>query len=234
MHLDVGDSHTCDVLLRVLRSDFPVAVLQLPAVFALIAPPTTAGVEALNRAKNRLSGKYYGSAIGDLSPFAAMALQYHLPDYFTNDIQNMKVMEGAFIRMKVTDEVNDTACVTNGTHQGLLLPDGRERMLFRAIEEEFALNAPNPLFGGAYYSAPICTSANVSGDPLGSILDADRALHFASERNIPLVISNASLNSPESGSYPIFAFEGNTARVMRQGPAHERIVRSLPTTITVC
>lgn len=233
LQLDSTDAQACDELLRVMRSDFPVAMLQLPAVFALIAPPTEAGVQALNKAKNRIVGKYYGSAIGELSAFVSMALQQHVPDDFRNDLQSMRVMEGAFIRLKVTNGMDDTACVTNGTHQGLLLSEGPERKLFRAIEEAFALNAPNALFTGGSYYAPICTSANVSGDPLGSIVDMERALRFADERNISLVISNSAEKSYESGSYPIFSFDRNTVSVMRRGPRQERILRALPTTIVV-
>jgi tRNA A37 threonylcarbamoyladenosine synthetase subunit TsaC/SUA5/YrdC len=234
LHLDMCNAATVDELLRVMHSDFPVAVVQLPAVFALIAPSTPAGVAALNKAKNRLSGKHYGSAIGDLSAFAAMSQQENLPDDFRENMHGMQVLEGAFIRLRVADSRAETVAVSMGTHQGLLLPEGMERTLFRAIEQAFVADGPNEVYAGARYYAPLCTSANLSGDPFGSIVDLERAHAFVNERNIPLFISNKSAHSEETGSYPIFSFEKNTVTIMRSGPNQERILRALPSSITVC
>lgn len=231
---DIRDASAMDELLRVMHSSYPVAMVQLPSVFALIAPSTALGVNALNRAKQRLPGKYYGSAIGDLNAFLSLADQDTLPEAFRMNAASVAVMEGAFIRCRVTDAAVETATITAGTHQGLLLPVGPERALFKAIEQAFRKNSPNELFAGASYYAPICTSANFSGDPLGSIVDMQRARAFAQASGIPLFINNDNAQGDETGSYPIFAFEGNSVRVMRNGPAQERILRALPSSITVC
>jgi tRNA A37 threonylcarbamoyladenosine synthetase subunit TsaC/SUA5/YrdC len=233
LHLDIHDARAHDALVHVMHSQFPVAMLQLPSVFALIAPASAPGVNALNHAKQRLPGKHYGSAIGELSEFVALAEKDALPDVFRDDSRALAVMEGAFIRMRVANPIHETSAISAGTHQGLLLSEGPERSLFKAVERSFRKDAPNELFAGAKYYAPICTSANMSGDSLGSIVDLNRALSFALDTDIPLVISNENVRSVETGSYPIFAFEGNTVRAIRQGPAQERILRSLPSTITV-
>jgi hypothetical protein len=230
------DLHHPDVLsecMRVLHSDFPVLMLQLPSVFALVAPSTDAGVHALNVSKNRLSGKQYGSAIGDSNRFLDMAIRSSLPEAFANNPEAIHCMEGAFIRLKIADIQTESASVTKGTHQGLLLSEGKERELFRGIELAFTAEYPNPIFGGAHYYAPICTSANISGDPNGSIVDLERAVAFAQDREIQLLIINSNVHAEETGSYPIFEFDGNTVRVTRHGPNQERILRSLPSTMVV-
>jgi tRNA A37 threonylcarbamoyladenosine synthetase subunit TsaC/SUA5/YrdC len=233
VHLDILHAEASAELLRVMHSEFPVAMLQLPAVFALIAPSNAAGVEALNTAKRRLSGKHYGSAIGGLREFLAMADPDYLPEIFQKDEASLCALEGSFIRLSVGEAAIETPTITGGTHQGLLLAEGPERALFKAIERSFQHSEPNEVFAGARYYAPICTSANLSGDPLGSITDMHRAIEFMGDCNIPLLLSNDAGSALETGSYPIFAFERNTVRVMRQGPAQERILRALPSTITV-
>jgi hypothetical protein len=233
LQLDISQEDAQTELLRVMHSVNPVAIVQLPSVFALIAPSTFKGVEALNRAKSRLPGKHYGSAIGNVNHFIRMATRHLLPDFLAEEADAARLLEGAFIRLKISESGTESPAVTNGTHQGLLLSQGPERNLFIAIENAFIKDHSNPVFAGAHYHAPICTSANISGDALGSIVDLDRALQFGRERSIPLLISNSQFVSQQSGSYPIFAFDHNKVRITRQGPNQERILCSLPSTITV-
>lgn len=233
VHLDIHHAEAQSALMRVMHSDYPVAVVQFPAVFALLAPSTPLGVEALNDSKQRLNGKHYGSAIGSLKDFAALADKAYLPSAFHSDIDSMRALEGAFIRLKVTQPDFGSAAVTRGTHQGLLLPEGPHRKLFCMIEQEFQMQSGNPLFDGARYFAPLCTSANISGDTAGSILDFERAMAFAEQRNLQLLITSSNTAAQESGSYPIFAFEQNTVRIMRHGPSQERILHALPSSITL-
>jgi hypothetical protein len=162
-----------------------------------------------------------------------MATRHLLPDFLAEEADAARLLEGAFIRLKISESGTESPAVTNGTHQGLLLSQGPERNLFIAIENAFIKDHSNPVFAGAHYHAPICTSANISGDALGSIVDLDRALQFGRERSIPLLISNSQFVSQQSGSYPIFAFDHNKVRITRQGPNQERILCSLPSTITV-
>jgi hypothetical protein len=229
--LDIHDSATHAHVLRVMKSDFPVALVQFPAVFALVAPSTELGVQALNRAKQRLDGKYYGSAIGSLEAFANLALVNALPTEFRSDVNAMRGLEGAFIRLDVSPSTTESAVVAKGTHQGLLLPDGPHTELFRFIENTFHSASGNSLFAGAHYFAPLCTSANLSGDAAGSIVDLNRALSFAYNRDIELLITCNQLQKQEVGSYPIFAFRGNTYRIEREGPAKKRILQAIPKSI---
>ena len=233
VHLDIHHAEAQSAVMRVMLSDYPVAVVQFPAVFALLAPSTPLGVEALNDSKQRLNGKHYGSAIGSLEDFATLADKAYLPSAFHTDTDAMRALEGAFIRLKVTQPDFGSAAITRGTHQGLLLPEGPHRNLFRMIEQEFQMQSGNPLFDGARYFAPLCTSANISGDTAGSILDFARAMAFAEQRNLPLLITSSNTAAHESGSYPIFAFDHDTVRIMRHGPSQERILHALPSSITL-
>ena len=116
--------------------------------------------------------------------------------------------------------------VRDGTHQGVLL-DGPHRALFAAIEEGLA-DTPDPdLFAGHAYTAPLCTSCNMSGDPLGSITDWERARRFAMERDVPLVIRGETA-AGAAGSYPIFAIERTRVTIQREGPRMTEIMAALP------
>ena len=228
----ISDPRLNNHVQQVLHGENPVFMLQLPSVYALVAPPTQDGVEALHRAKHRLPGKLYGSAIGNLHNFLTLAIPDMLPTHFHDYPNNAVCMEGAFMRLVVDYSEINSPCVFEGTHQGLLLPEGPIRQLFRFIEIEFQEHYSEALFPGKQYTAPICTSANISGDPLGSIVDEDRALRFATEQEISLVVM-CNEEQEEKGSYPIFYFRGNRVSIERKGPGWERMLQSMPTNIEI-
>ena len=228
----VSDNDVSDKVLNVLNGDFPVFMLQLPSVYALVAPSTKVGVDALNVAKCRLPGKLYGSAIGDLTRFLTLAMPNMLPDIFHANTEAARCMEGSFLRLVVDHSKVQTSTIEGGTHQGLLLPEGHIRELFRAIECAFWKKSSSELFPGKSYTAPLCTSANISGDPLGSIVTEDRALRFAEEQGISLLVRSYE-TSAEKGSYPIFYFQGNQATIERQGPRVRDICAAIPNSITI-
>jgi tRNA A37 threonylcarbamoyladenosine synthetase subunit TsaC/SUA5/YrdC len=226
MTLTLDDPRALTAALEVFDSSDPVFMLQLPAVYALVAPPLARGVEALHRAKDRLPGKHYGSAIGRSEAFWSMALPGSYPEAFAAP-SSLDLLTGAFVRVTVCATSVDTSAVRQGTHQGLLL-DGPVRELFVALEAASLPKAEPALMGGHRYGAPLCTSANVSGDPLGSITDWDRARAFAADRGIALVIRAPAEQGP-AGSYPIFALERERISIARHGPGEEAIRSRLPT-----
>jgi hypothetical protein len=83
------------------------------------------------------------------------------------------------------------------------------------------------LFGLRPYSAAICSSANYSGDPAGSIVEESRALAFARERGVSLVVR---CEPPQGavGSYPILWLRRDRITVERLGPGLEAILARLP------
>lgn len=200
-------------------------VVQLPTVFVLLAAPTRRGAQQLDDCKTRLAGKNYGTAIGSLELFLAQADASHLPAEFNAPAQFAR-MAGTFIRVRFRSGDFQSSTIRDGTHQGLLL-DGPHRELFRRIEAQFVGGPPDPLWGHHNYTAPLCTSCNVSGDPGGSIVDIDPALAFAADRGVRLVVTGPAA-AAELGSYPIFGYDRDRVRVHREGPGLEEFKRRVP------
>lgn len=219
------DPGTCDRVLEVLLGPRPVVLLQLPAVQSLLAPATPAGIAALDETKHRLPGKTYGSAIGASHRFHALGCPGTLPAVLAT-ASALDLLAGAFVRIRVAAPGIATGAMRDGTHQGLLLPDGPHRALFQAVEAAFASRGAPALFAGQAYTAPLCTSANLSGDPLGSIVDDARARDFGRARGLALWVRS---RAPEAGrgSYPIVAVDGERMTLAREGPGGAAILARL-------
>jgi tRNA A37 threonylcarbamoyladenosine synthetase subunit TsaC/SUA5/YrdC len=221
--MHISDPDTVNAVIDTLQHD--VVMVQMPTVFVLLAPPNSDGVERLNRTKIRLPNKNYGTALGDLESFYAMALPGTLPPEL-DSIEGLNVLSGAFIRITVAPENFNSAMVRNGTAQGLLL-EGPHRELFKAVEASFAPVVEPNMLRGHRFAAPLCTSANISGHPDGSIVAWEQAYAFGLERNIPLVVRC----EPEEGlvgSYPIFWLQRDHVRIERNGPRLEELKAALP------
>lgn len=229
--LSIHDSQTIPAALEVLHSKEAVIMLQMPAVYVLLAPATQKGIQSLNQTKLRLPQKNYGTAIGDIQKFHALAKPGALPHELQR-AEDLNCLTGAFIRFAVGRSNFNSAAVRSGTHQGVLVEAGPHRDLFKAIEQSFAHQADPSLFCGHDFTAPLCTSANLSGDSLGSITDWERAEYFARQRRLSLVIRCEAAQG-ENGSYPIFYFQGNQATIERHGPGEEEIMRRLPESLFV-
>ncbi|AEE52924.1 hypothetical protein [Haliscomenobacter hydrossis] len=223
--ISILDQEAIPAALEALHSKEGVLLLQMPAVFVLLAPATPKGVESLNQTKLRLPQKNYGTAIGDIQKFHALASPGSLPHELKR-AEDLNRLTGAFIRFAIGRSSFNSAAVRAGTHQGVLV-DGPHRDLFKAVEQSFAQQADPALFCGHTFSAPLCTSANLSGDSLGSITDWDRAYRFARQRHLSLVI-RCEAAPGENGSYPIFYFKDDQATIERHGPGEEAIMRRLP------
>jgi hypothetical protein len=197
----------------------------MPSVFVLLAAPTTRGATQLDDSKTRLAGKNYGTAIGSLELFLAQADASQLPADFSSPA-DLSRMTGTFIRVRFRSGDFQSATVRDGTHQGVLL-DGIHRELFKRIEASFLGAAPDAMWGHRNYSAPLCTSCNVSGDPDGSIVAIDKALAFARTRGVKLLITCPHTAS-ELGSYPIFGYERDTVTIHRSGPCLDEFKQKIP------
>jgi hypothetical protein len=190
-------------------------IVQLPTVFVLMAAPTVEGALQLDRTKSRLSGKNYGTAIGDLKKFLQQAIPENLPSEFSKPEDYIK-MTGAFIRLQFRDKNFQSSAIRNGSHQGVLL-DGIFNELFTQIEDSFEGHPVDGLWGEKNYGAPLCTSCNVSGDHEGSIVAYDKAIAFGKANGISLMLTSGEKRN-ELGSYPIFGFEADRVTIHRQGP----------------
>ena len=200
-------------------------LVQLPAVFVLLAPATREGAGWLDRAKRRQPNKNYGTAIGDLETFAAMVTPGTRPPELATTA-GLAALTGAFIRCRVAPAGYDSVLVRQGTHQGVLL-DGPHRDLFAAIEVGLADMSDPEIMAGHTYTAPLCTSCNISGHPLGSITEWELAKRFAIERGVELVI-RCEPAAGKAGSYPIFAIERDRVTIQREGPRMNEIKAALP------
>ena len=138
----------------------------------------------------------------------------------------LSVLTGAFIRCHVAPADYDSALVRHGTYQGVVL-DGPHRELLTAIEAGMADMSDPDLLAGHTYTAPLCTSCNISGDPLGSITDWERAHRFAIDREVPLIVRGEPAVG-QTGSHPIFAIERNRVTIQREGPRMEETKAALP------
>lgn len=190
-------------------------VVQLPSVFVLLSAPTQQGTSQLDRIKKRLPGKNYGTAVGSLDQLLAQADPSYLPSEFSRTVDFEK-MTGSFIRLRFRDEHFNSPVIRHGTHQAVLL-NGAHRNLFKRIEESFLARAPDNIWGGGHYTAPLCTSFNASGDPAGSITDMDRALRFGRDQGLGLLLS-CDDRATELGSYPILGYQSDSVTIHREGP----------------
>jgi tRNA A37 threonylcarbamoyladenosine synthetase subunit TsaC/SUA5/YrdC len=221
MHM--AEPNVAKAAVEAMRRD--AILVQLPAVFVLLAPATRDGVRWLDRTKRRLPDKTYGTAIGDLDRFAAMVSPGTCPPELEST-KGLTMLTGAFIRFRVAPATYASALVRHGTHQGVLL-DGLYREFFAEIEAGLADTSEPDLLAGHTYTAPLCTSCNMSGDPLGSITEWERAYRFAIDRDVQLVIRGETAVG-QAGSYPIFAIERDRITIPREGPRMEAIKAALP------
>lgn len=221
--LSISDPAALDVATEAIRQG-PI-LIQFPSVFALLAAPTSKGAQQLDATKVRLASKNYGTAIGSLSRFVAQAQPESLPAEFTH-CEQFKALTGSFIRLKFHYETVQSATIRNGTHQSLLL-DGIYRSLFKGLEKSFEAYPAELMWNYRNYSAPLCTSCNVSGDPEGSIVTYDKAYQFAKARGVQLFIT-ARQAVREKGSYPILGFEAHKVSIHRQGPGLAMFKEKIP------
>ncbi len=193
---------------------FAPVLIVLPPVYALLAAPTGYGVAGLDRMKKRLPGKNYGTAVGELANFWEMVDETSIPSGFDGP-SDLEQTHDVFFRCRVANSRAQTQAVRDGTHQTLILGDAF-RPLMCEIEAAFRREAEPALFAGHRFSAPLITSCNLSGHPLGSITDDARGQEFINRRNVGLWVRGSS-SSDESGSYPILELEKSGISIQRDG-----------------
>jgi len=226
--IDIQDSSLFEEAMQAFEEN-PVILIQFPDVFGLMALPNQIGVNGLNQTKNRLPGKYYGSVIGSAEKFFAMQEDFESLPYLRG-AEDYKLLEGSILRLRILSSEVNSAAVFEGTHQSLLFKDGPIRSLFRNLEQAFEPIADSSLFGGRSFSAPLCTSANLSGHKNGSIVDLEIAREFGKQKGIPLLIRSESLPVP-GGSFPVLYLQKNGISVQRMGPGLEEIKAKFPSEI---
>ncbi len=221
--VELSDPSALGLALDVLRSANPVFLLRMPAVYALVAPPTVRGARALDAVKQRLPGKTDGSMIGARAAFRGRAAPAAHPPAFA-EADALSCFEDAVVRLRLQGPPNSTAVVRDGSHQGLLFGAGAHRDFALGLEAGLTDAREPELFGGSVYTVALCTSANLSGDPQGSIVDESRAAAFAQERGVQRWV-RAPEGEGVPGSYPVFSLSSDGCTVERDGPGRARIER---------
>jgi len=197
-------------------------VVQLPTVFAIVAPATHAGARLLDRCKDRLPGKFYSVLIGNLAEYLRLSPDSPLSRYLLDPgrpdrLQEFATdLESTFLRTQISTKTCSSKAICEGRLQGLIMGGVLEKKM--RLMEALTEGLPGKLFGDAQgrYCAPIASSCNMSGDPAGSIEDIGRALDFAGRRGVRLVLTNSS--GTGGGSNPIFGISGTELETLREGP----------------
>jgi tRNA A37 threonylcarbamoyladenosine synthetase subunit TsaC/SUA5/YrdC len=201
-------AEVCDLF----KTKYPVFIFEFSGVYGLIAANSFQGVKALDVAKNRLPHKFYSSVLGSQE-----ILSFAKPNKLVELKESLiETFEGSFIRFVVDKKESNNALISNGTHQ-ILIKRLFYRNVFKLLENGLSkFMEPSPYFSFNCF-APICSSANISGDIAGSITSKQRALEFAKARNIKLFI-HSKLNTLEQGSYPVFSIDENlNVKIERKG-----------------
>jgi hypothetical protein len=223
LEIFAGESGLLDVCLETF-GEYPVIMLEFPEVFALMALPNQDGVHGLDKAKQRLPQKFYGSVVGDEKRFFGMCRQF--PEYLDSETTGSH-LEGCIARIDIGDKAQQSKVCPAGTHQALFIPPGPMRSLFTDLELALENIADYALFLGHRYSAPLCTSANLSGDPAGSITEIDRAREFGKAAGLPLLI-RCREQAQSKGSYPVLSLGETHIQVEREGPGLDLIRSRFP------
>ncbi len=188
-------------------------LLDLGCVYALIALPTSSGKLGLDTLKIRLPGKNYGSMISD---FALFIKESDLDEAVKSTLlspQNQNRLEGCFIRLPWKQSEALNTFTKNGTHQGLIVPEPI-RSFCQNMESHFLEDKLNH----SGFRRLICTSANISGAPSGSITSLDRVRIFGKEREVSLLVRFKLEANEERGSFPIFSIDKEGYTIERKGP----------------
>lgn len=215
------DTNFVDDLVATFLSNFPIALFEFSGIYGLIAVNSIMGCKALNHTKNRLPNKFYGSFPGDdLNLTSVMKDQPkgNLSHFLTH-------AEGAILRFPVRGKNIPNEVICNGAHQ-FLVETEEVRLKIKNLEEKLLKTFPVSDFFEHNYQAPLCTSANESGDANGGILQLKDALDFGKKKNIPLFI-HTGLRKELSGSYPVISVEKESVELVRSGPRGEEILEKL-------
>lgn len=194
-------------------------LIDLGCVFALIALPNQNGLEFIDKTKKRLPGKAYGSVVGDSIDFVRKSELDLSSKQLLFEAIKTGIISNFFLRLPWKG--GDNGLVLNGTHQGLVL-SGEYHDFFSELNTIISASNQCNLISGL--SSVICSSANYSGHPDGSITDLNDALIFADENNIDLLIKfKQSPKMKIKGSFPIFSINNRLFRIERGGPGVETV-----------
>lgn len=225
----IFDSNTISHILDFLNNN-QVILLEFPNVYGLIASSSEAGVQSLNKAKSRKPNKYYGSIMGSLENAKNLFYAETKTSKLIQQI-DLQVFNNSFLRLNITSNKFSSGAIRQGTHQ-LFLSSNYIKDIAIAVEANQQKASGNPLFNQLHYFAPLCTSANISGDKNGSIIGLEKALEFGKQQNIGLFV-HAKKEAMKSGSYSIFSLESGKVELKRNSKDSQSILEKIPQKLTL-
>jgi hypothetical protein len=213
--ISINDYDAFGVMLDAMKRD--AIVIQVPGgVFEVLATPNRAGVEQINRIKqSRGAGTYYTTCIGTSKRYLDLFPPHTIPENLSTE-EGLNSLEGSILRANMASPDFNSQVIRQGTHQSLLF-GGICRQFFQTAEDVFDRSGlyDTELFGGRKVVFPIGSSANVSGDPKGSITDYSQAIDFCQERGVKLLVTCS--DPAPAGPMRIFEFE--SGMVVQNGPS---------------
>jgi tRNA A37 threonylcarbamoyladenosine synthetase subunit TsaC/SUA5/YrdC len=197
---------------KVLQSDNPVILFEFTTVYGLISPINHSGVAALNRTKSRLPDKFYGSVSSDPTQIADL----------TTDVNKLN---GFFLRYPVHDHLEEAPVIGFNKHQ-TLFETQQIRKTLQIVEEEMKSLGIHDTYLNEKFSGVLCTSANISGHPQGSITSFQQAQLFGAGHNVPLMIVQENVLE-KGGSFPVFEWINNQIICHRGGTNQLELAKKL-------
>jgi hypothetical protein len=209
--INLTDSSFVENVVRIFNSDNPVIILEFTGTYGLVAPNTIKGAETMDRTKNRLDGKYYGSILGNCDAFRKL-----LPAHFESNLEDIiKIFEKAFVRFDVACKSSNNKVVKDNRHQ-VLIENPNFRKQIEKVELMMMDQHQNSDFFVENYQGLLCTSANISGHSDGAITNLEQALVFGKARGIELFV-HSGLLIQNLGSYPSFYIGKDEISIERKG-----------------
>ena len=198
-----------------------VIIVHLESVYAVVSIADQKGVLSLNRVKRRRPGKSYGTLVSDVSDFIMTSSVNHKTKEVIMKLGFERALDNCFLRFPFKG-IQNTELFMNGTHQGLVVVEP-VRSFCKEIEQRLAENKDNLMMNRL-----VCSSANISGDAKGSIVQREAALKFGKAMGVELFIEfNFPKSKEKKGSFPIFSFGEMTYCIERKGPGFEAIDKQL-------
>jgi hypothetical protein len=209
--INLTDHNFAETVLNVFSSDNPVIILEFTGTYGLVAPNSIKGANCMDKTKNRLEGKYYGSILGNCEAFRKI-----LPSNFEFKKEDIiSIFEGAFIRFEVDSKVPNSKVAKNGRHQ-VLVENPAFRKQIEIVELMMMKAHSSSDFFVENYQGLLCTSANISGDPNGAITDLERVIEFGKNKGVELIVHSGLLIKTH-GSYPSFYLGKEEMTIERKG-----------------
>lgn len=204
--VDWGEASSIHRIVEVLSSELPIIAFEFERVFGLVAPFAEVGVLALNKVKQRLPGKTYGSILLSEEAFIQNSkLHISNPEAFFATITN------CFIRSKFRCTKKTSDVTANETHQ-TLFPESLLKTFFANLHNQIQYTTES------YFEFPfpsfLVTSANTSGMPV--ITSLEEMNSFAEENELPVIVSTG-LSRGITGSFPILDFSTEPNAIARHG-----------------